>query len=72
MLIPPAAGLRFFAKPRLALNPDPLFLRWVVVAFQKLFSVGLMRFKYLREFFRLKRSMNNRSRKLRKLGHKGS
>jgi hypothetical protein len=27
LLIPPLAGLRFFAIPRLALNPDPLFLR---------------------------------------------
>jgi hypothetical protein len=28
--------LRFFAIPRLALNPDPLFLRWVVVSYLRI------------------------------------
>jgi hypothetical protein len=27
LLIPPLAELRYFAIPRLALQPDPLFLR---------------------------------------------
>jgi len=34
--------LRFFATPRLALNPDPLFLKWVQIVIVKDEEISIM------------------------------